>query len=93
MKTIFDNKPTNQELKELFSFDENSNTMAYGFSIVPLTVEDYVRITSSEEKLLDLAQLFELRGDQIAADKIWKQIPDIESQYRGGFDNNFTNGL
>lgn len=88
--TLFDYTPTNAELVELFGFDEKANAMAYGFSIVALPIKEYDDRTTKEEKLLDIAQLLELRGEQEEAAAIWKQIPDIERQYRGGFDDNTT---
>ncbi|PPL04938.1 hypothetical protein [Parapedobacter indicus] len=87
MKTIFDYNPTKKELVELFGLDEASNTAAFGFSVVRAPVSEYQRTVTSGEKLLDLAQLLELRGLDDQAAEIWKQIPDIERQYRGGFDN------
>lgn len=87
MKTLFDYTPTNAELVELFGFDEKANAMAYGFSIVALPVKEYDARTTAEERLLDVAQLLELRGQRDEAIAIWKQIPDVERQYRSGFDN------
>lgn len=88
--TLFDYTPTNAELVELFGYDEKANAMAYGFSIVALPIKGYNDRTTKEEKLLDIAQLLEFRGKQEEAAAIWKQIPDIERQYRGGFDDNAT---
>ena len=87
METIFKYQPTPEELIELFSFDKETDMMSYGFSIIPLPISDYSKSTD-EEKLLDLAKLFELRGESLLSKEIWKQIPDIERQYRGGFDYN-----
>lgn len=86
MKTIFDHNPSSDELKSLFNFNEINQTMIYGFSIVPIKKDDYDNIASNDEKLLDLAQLLEHRGQNEEAKKIWAKIPDIERQYRGGFD-------
>ncbi|WP_231464736.1 hypothetical protein [Pedobacter sp. Leaf132] len=88
MKTIFDYKPTQEELKELFSYNETERTMTYGFSIIPIDKHHYISIVNAEEALFDIAQLLELRSDSVEARKIWKQIPEIEKQYRAGFDNN-----
>lgn len=87
MKTIFDYKPTDKELAELFRYDKDSEMMVYGFSIVPQPIDTYNASTSKEEKILDLAQLLELRGQQSEADALWEQIPEIALQYRHGFDN------
>lgn len=88
--TLFDYTPTTAELVELFGYDEKANAMAYGFSIIALPIKEYDDRTTKEEKLLDIAQLLELRGKHEEAAAIWKQIPDIERQYRGGFDDNQT---
>lgn len=86
MKTIFDYEPSDKELKELFGFDNEADTMAYGFSIFPLPNKDYDRENDDEGKLLDLAKLFEYRGQKEQAAEIWAKIPDVARQYRGGFD-------
>ncbi|RZJ83795.1 MAG: hypothetical protein EOO20_22170 [Chryseobacterium sp.] len=86
MKTIFDYNPTNRELVELFGFDEVSNSMAYGFCVLLLPVERYDDVNPDDAKLLDLAKLFEHRGMKKEAAAIWSKIPDIERQYKGGFD-------
>jgi hypothetical protein len=87
MKTIFEYAPTIEELVDLFGYNEKTDAMAYGFSIVALPVKEYDARTTKEEKLLDVAQLLELRGQRDEAIAIWKQIPDVERQYRSGFDN------
>lgn len=87
MKTLFDYNPTDSELKELFGFDKESNSMAYGFSIMNLPIVDYLKNTSGEERILDVALLLEHRGDIDSASKLWAKIPLVEEQYRGGFDN------
>lgn len=87
METIFDYNPTKEELVELFGYDEANNTMAYGFAIWQLPIDEYANNTSDEEKLLDLAKLHELRNETQKAKSLWAQIPDIERQYRGGFDD------
>jgi len=88
METIFDHNPTDAELKELFSFNKSENTMCYGFSVIPLPIDRYDSVASSNEKKLDLALLFELRGNQAKADEIWAVIPEIEREYKCGMDNN-----
>ena len=86
MKTIFDYNPTDAELIELFGFDKEADTMAYGFSVFKLPNSDYDKENSNEGKLLDLALLFEHRELLDEAKAIWKQIPDIDRQYHGGLD-------
>ncbi|MFC4213043.1 hypothetical protein ACFOWA_17740 [Pedobacter lithocola] len=86
MKTIFDYNPTESELIELFGFDKETDTMAYGFLVFKLPIKNYDKENSEDGKLLDLALLFEKRKLLNEANAIWKQIPDIEKQYRGGFD-------
>ncbi len=91
METIFDYDPSVKELVQLFSYNEKENTMCYGFSVLPELISRYDDIATEEEKLLDMAKLFELRGDVEKASTIWKKIPDIEQQYRLGFDYNIEN--
>lgn len=86
METIFDYNPTDEELVELFGYDKQTESMAYGFSVFLLPIKTYDQENSNDGKLLDLAKLLELRGLQEAAKEIWANIPDIESQYRSGFD-------
>jgi hypothetical protein len=86
MKTIFDFSPTDAELLELFGYNKESDSMAYGFSVFSLPNKDYKKENNRDGMLLDLAKLFELRGQQKEAADIWVQIPDIERQYRSGFD-------
>lgn len=90
MKTIFDYNPTDKELKELFGFDRKTDSMAYGFSIFPLPNKDYEKENDDEGRLLDLAKLFEYRGQTNEAAEIWAKIPDVARQYRGSFDYKVT---
>lgn len=86
METIFDHNPTRKELKELFNFDEKSNSMAHGFSIVRLKNEDYEKESTPESRLLDIALLLDYRGLTTEADNVWRRIPDIALQYKMGKD-------
>lgn len=90
MKTIFDFNPTEIELKELFGFNTETDSMSYGFSIIPQPNSEYSTTTSTEEKILDIALLLELRGEQKVANEFWSKIPDVARQYRHGFDNQIT---
>jgi len=86
MKTIFDYNPSEKELIELFGFDKRSDSMAYGFSVFLLPNKNYEKENTDDGKLLDIAKLLEFRGQKEEAADIWVQIPDIERQYRSGFD-------
>jgi len=85
MKTIFNYDPTDAELVELFGYDAQGMTLTAGTSVFPKPVAEYNNI-SDEEKLLDIAQLLELRGQKAAAAELWGQIPDLHFQWRCGFD-------
>jgi len=76
MNTIFEINPTDEELKALFSYDPQTESMTYGFSIIPAKKQAYEKLVSEDEAILDLTQLLELRGYQATADKLWNHIPD-----------------
>ncbi|WP_316851183.1 hypothetical protein [Pedobacter agri] len=86
METIFDYNPTDEELVKLFDYDRQSDSMSYGFSVFSLPNKDYDKENSDEGKLFDIAKLLELRGMKKEASTIWSKIPDVQRQYKGGFD-------
>ncbi|WP_374164841.1 hypothetical protein [Arcticibacter sp. MXS-1] len=86
METIFTFNPTDKELHHLFSYNCADNTLAGGFSIIPGPRDDYEAVKSEEEKVFDIAKLLEYRGDE-RAKEYWAKIPEIELEYRWGFDN------
>ena len=89
METIFNFNPSDKELSELFAYDKKAGTLNPGFSVVPVLKEDYQSSVSENEAIMDIAQLLEYRNDT-QAKEYWQRIPEIERQYRGGFDNQLT---
>ncbi|MWB92975.1 hypothetical protein GON26_01245 [Flavobacterium sp. GA093] len=86
METIFDFKPTPQELNDI-RFDSFSLCLKFGIETdKELTQEIYKELVSQENAYYDLAVLFEFREDQDKAKEYWKKLPKALQTEGLGYD-------
>lgn len=87
METIFDYRPTNQELNDI-RFDAFSLCQKFGIDTdKDLTPELYKELVSQENAYYDLAVLFEFRNDQDKANEFWAKLPAALKVDGLGFDS------
>ena len=82
MKTVFDYKPTTDELDDI-GFNSFVTLAALGVT-GDMTHDKYVENVSEDKAIFDIALLFELRNQD--ASVFWTQIPQLYDEYMRGFD-------
>lgn len=86
METIFDFNPTDTELIDILGYNNKTDELYLPLSEGIATINEYATIVSNEGRIFNIAVLLESRNDE-RSKEYWSQIPDIELQYRLGFDD------
>lgn len=86
METIFDFNPSDDELIDILGYNQQTREIQLPLWGGVVSVNKYNSSVSNEGRIFNIALLLESRNDE-RAKEYWSQIPDIELQYRLGFDD------
>lgn len=90
METIFDFNLTAEEIEDMGVFDSWINVRHNLVFPEPYTEQGYRETITPEGAILDLALLFDSRGETQRARVYWAQIPERAAEWGRGFDYEVT---